>query len=557
MAQDFTGGLFANFVLSMMLKKITVPGDFHAQTDAVKGFLKNDVTGLADSLTDFAVEAANVKFGVECDNTELTKKLNSWLNNINSDYKGKIPRGINALAKEYFKERWKSSSFPVLKILKWGEVDGLAVPTQMCIIDGGSVYSKIINKNESKKSLLGYEYYLGQDTSAKGEKLDKGVIITKPFARWFDEYPTPFLIKRGVYNNYKIIQSLKDKQTQILDQIIPYMLLIKRGTEKLAVEGTKVYSQPELDKIRQDLQDFMDEMRNTNTSTSQVKSPVRTTQFDEEMNHLIPDLTNLFKRDIFLVAERNMLAGLGFIDLVEATSSNRTETILNPKVFIEDVKSGVRDFKNQIVSELVAQILETNRGAHRKYTVVNCRVTNSPVVGFMTEKFKDLIRQLYDRGRISSQTAVEIIAEVEFETEVKRRESETKDGIEEKMYPVVTRNDEAKGIDNPKKKTPETDENGKTIPEEKRDPTEKEKYNNSTEEEIQDILDLTGAPYTNIKSLPDSVKKLPVSKQRIWMKTFNSAYAYYLGKTGNKKEAESKAFGTAWSQVNKNSKKGK
>ena len=230
-----SSGTFMNYALSLLLKKIVVPGEYHAQCEAVKGMLRNDSTGLIDSLTDFAVESANVSFSIKTKSEKFTEKLNYWLTNINGDFDGQIPRGINALAKEYFKERWKASSFPVLKILKWSNWEGMVVPSKMCIVDGESIYS--VEKKGGKsvqKQLLGYDYSVGHPNDNDTEKLDKGVIITKPFARWFDEYPVPFLIKRGVYHNYRIIQSIKEKQTTILDQILPYLFLIKKGTEGLA-----------------------------------------------------------------------------------------------------------------------------------------------------------------------------------------------------------------------------------------------------------------------------------------------------------------------------------
>ena len=148
----------------------------------------------------------------------------------------------------------------ILKIPKWENINGINVPTKMFFVDGGSVYSKELKDTDKNIDLIGYEYFLGQE---KEDRLNKGVIITKPYGRWFDEYPNPYLIKRGIYHNWKIIESLKKRETEVLEQIIPYLFLIKSGTEKLATENIKTYSQTELeDKITQ-FQTLIDELKST------------------------------------------------------------------------------------------------------------------------------------------------------------------------------------------------------------------------------------------------------------------------------------------------------
>ena len=138
---DFPG-MFMNSLFSLLLKKIIVPTNYHDRVECVKTMLEDDVSGLVDSLTDFSVQTASVNFGIETDSSELTKILKKWLDNINSPYKGQIPRGIKPLAQEYFKERWKSSSFPVLKITKWDTINGISVPSKMFFVDGGSIHSE-------------------------------------------------------------------------------------------------------------------------------------------------------------------------------------------------------------------------------------------------------------------------------------------------------------------------------------------------------------------------------------------------------------------------------
>jgi len=527
-------GLMLNSLFSMLLKKIIVPTEFHEQVAVVKDMLKDDMSGLVDSLTDFAVDSANVNFNIETNNANFTKVMRKWLNELNVKYRGKIPSGIKPLAKEYFKERWKYSSFPVLKIQKWEEIDGVVLPTQMYFVDGGSIYAKDKDEKNNTLSLFNYDYYLGKD---ENYLLDKNAIFAKTNGRWFTKYPTPFIIKRGIYHNWKIIESLKDKQTTILDQIIPYLLLVKKGTEGLATSGVKQgYSDTELKAVIKDFQNLMNEIRSGNLDNPQIKTPIRAVNFDEDLSHIIPDMKTIFNKELFVVAERNILAGLGFIDVVEATSTSRRESILNPKVFIEEITTGVEDFK-QILKDLILMIAEKNK-RHKKWINGDFYITASPIKAFMTDDFKEKIRQLYDRGRISSQTAVELIAEVDFKTEVYRRDKETKNEIETKMYPPIIKNQESQGID-----IPGEDIDEDTVSDDKKG-IEKENYDMSKKE------DLEIAPYNKISDLPASIRKnLSPGLQRTFMSVFNRALRQY--------KDETKAFKTAWSVIKKIAKKDK
>ena len=155
---DNTSGIFLNTLFSTLLRKIRVPSDFHSQVEVIKEMQKNDVTGLVDVLTDFSVNAACTDFTIETNNSELTRILKIWLEEINKDYKGRIPSGIQELAKEYFKERWKYSSLPILKVGEWGKVGSLVLPTKLFFVDGGAVHTK--EKKEGKSlSLISYDYY--------------------------------------------------------------------------------------------------------------------------------------------------------------------------------------------------------------------------------------------------------------------------------------------------------------------------------------------------------------------------------------------------------------
>lgn len=539
-------GNILNFILSALMKKVVVPSDFHGQAGAVETMLKNDVSGLVDSLTDFACDTADVDFSIETSNVRFSRILKKWLNEINSQYNGKIPSGIKPLAKEYFKERWKGASFPVLRIAQWDELDGIIVPTKLFFVDGGSIHAK--DKDETDElSLLSYNYYLG--TKDKAPKLDDGCIFADYSGRWYDKYPTPYLIKRGVYNNFKIIQSLKNKETEILDQIIPYMLLVKKGTERLAVENVKSYSDEELEKVVEQFQDLMDKIKTSSSGDKLTKSPIRAVQFDEELKHIIPDLETIFKVSLFAVAERGVLSGLGFIDVISGISDTRRESILNPKVFVEEVRSGVEDFK-QILKELVLLIRDKNE-SHIKYINSEFYITSAPISGFMDDKFRNQMRLLWERGQLSNQTYCELVGQTTYRTEKMRRKKEAKEGDEILMHPHLTQNAEDKEsfeeikrhekFYNKKPIKKDTDKNGDPIDPDKLD--DKKKYDIGK-------TNLETAPYTKITELPSKIKdSMSPGLQRTFLKVFNQEYRKY--------QSDSRAFRIAWGVIKKIAKKGK
>ena len=164
----------------------------------------------------------------------------------------------------------------------------------------------------------------------------------------------------------------------------------------------------------------------------------------------------------------------------------------------------------------------------------------------MIQEFKRLVRILFDRGRVSSQTAVELIAEVDFETEVMRRKKEDKDDIQKTLYPVVTQNFEDKALVSDKpNKTDELDDKNRVIPEDKTDKTLKKDYNNSG-------VKIT--MYSSAEELPDAIKNnMSKTLQSVWMEAFNKSY--------ESKEDTNMASKSAWdiikSKASKNEKTGR
>ncbi len=465
-----------NYIIQTLTDKVIVPTNFHDQVGSVRSMLLDDVTGLIDSLTDFQVNSAVVDYTIQTTNTNFTKNLAKWQDSINSNFRGLIPSGLKPLTKEYFKERWKNSSFPILNIGKWENIGGLTVPTELYFLKGESVYAHDKNPEDDNLGLFSYDYYLGNKREDKYKIKKDSSIFTRPNGRWYDKYPIPYLVKNGVYHNYRLFKSLKSHQHKILTQIIPYLLLIKKGTEGLATNNVKVYDDKELKQVKADFENIINKLKVLDEGGQSSLLPFRATQFDESVEHLIPDLIKIFSKELFEELERNILGGMGFVDIIQGMSSSRRESVLNPKGFMTEVQSGIDDFK-QLLKDLIYYIKDAN-SKHSKYMNSDFYITSSPVKGFQTEEFKNQIRLLWKNGKLSSQTYCELVGEVDFPTEVFRRDREIKEGTEVKMYPQITENHEKDVSPTEEKHLKIEDKNGKPLPPDKFEKEQKEEFKN-------------------------------------------------------------------------------
>ena len=543
-----------NYLLSALYRKVIVPNDFHTQSIAVQEIMRNDVTGLIDSLTTFQVNSAAVNYEIKTNNDQLNKTLRKWLREINIGYNGRLPSGIGALAQEYFKERWKGSTFPVLKIMEWDDENDskILLPVRMAFVDGGSIYSLRTSIDQNYVDILGYQYFLGRKRDKKN-LLGDNCILSKPNARWFTEYPVPYLIKSGVYYNFKIIQSFKDKQAQILDAIFPYLLLIQKNTDQMATVKGVNYDDAKLTKVSDQYNEIIQRMNDFQfDGQRKSKTPIRVTQHDEKITHVMPDLMVILKEELLAIPEKGILNGLGFVKVADPMATTRKESILNPKAFIQEIQQGIEDFK-QILRELII-LIQSKNPSKIKYMGNEFRVMSSPIKGFMTDEFKQTMRSLYDRGLVSKKLAVEVIGEASYEHELEERKIEATRGDDYFMYPPVVTNVEQVGLEYPgnppatpkgvKDLKPLTD--GIINPNITQDKQGPEKKNFNMASIV--IEGLEGAPYSTIADLPDSVKTgLKTMKQkRAWLKAWNASYHFYNGKFNDSKRAETLAFKTAW-----------
>ena len=508
---------------------VNIPSDYRNQVLSVKKLLQNDESGIISSMLDFGISSsADVDFSVEVNNETLSNILNGWLSDVNGSLLGKIPIGIEALAKEYYRERWKGSSMLVLRTI-WGEVDGMRLPTKMWFVDG----EDIDVSSDSKVVTLGDEKY-GIITSHQKKEVmhlpankNEKIFVQKPFSSWGTDYPVPYLIQRGLYKNAMMMNNLISKGEVVVAKALEYLMVVKKGTEALAKENRSefIYSDEDLKAVKKQLGMITEERGRTSGT------PAYITNFDTEIDHLIPDYERILKPTLFVPIERRILSGLGLVDIVESTSSSRREGTLNPKPYIGELNSGVNDFA-ALIKDLILTIIIENKQTHPKYfsskkTLV---VRHSPVKAFMTDDFKTMLRSVYDRGGISKRTFVETVGETSYNEERDRRKAEKANGDEKTFYPPVIQNMEQHENDPDGKKEDET------------------KIENEEKDASPDKKGPEAKNYTNSSELPNEVKDfMSATLQDVWMGVFN----------GSSKEGPEYASNFAWEVVCKIANKNK
>ena len=423
-------------------RKVKVAEDFHTQVDQIDILLKNDKTSLIATMLNFMVESATVDYRFETGNQIFDARLNQWKTYVNKDVNIDIPRGLRSVSQQYFKERWRSSLI-VLNV-KWGIVDGYEVPVNMWFNDGG----RITVTGDSGK-LNGYTYEVGRkDSKPIIISPNKSVMIRKPFDAWYTQYPTPFLVKRGALYHALIKSDILSKQSDLINSIIPHILLAKAGSERQDMNDNL----PTQDELI-DLKEEVLKMTNDYNNSAQSGTNVGAFSYDVELNNVIPDLTKFINTSILAPSDKNILASLGLIEL-EGFSKSRQETILNPKIMVEEVVDAVLDWR-EMLYEVALEIVERNQKNHKKIEK-DIKVIPGVITSFLTGDDKVLIRSAFDRGTIGHQDFIEILP-FDFNVSLKRRMAERDNGIDDIMYPHVIMNQEA---------IPDTNEDPESIKEE-------------------------------------------------------------------------------------------
>jgi cation transport regulator ChaB len=559
-------GVFNSFIHYLFNSgDISVPAEYHERCSKIQEMLDSDVSGTINTVLDYSINAASeAKYRVECSSDTLEKLLNIWLEKINIDIRG-VPTGLEALSKEYFKERWEGSSFCVLKVADWEKISvgnvTIEVPTTMYFVNGSSIY---VARPKDKNYTIGSDkFYLDKENKIVLPGKDEDIIVQKPYNRWFDEYATPYLIRRGVYKNWLGIKTLQDKSDEVISKVLPYLFLITKGTKEMFDAGLD-YSDTELTELTNNFKSEVEKYKN-----QKGKTPTNAIPFDTKYEHLIPDMSKVLKEELYRQGYRTILAGLGFVDMLEISPS-RQETRLNPKAFVSEINDGVSGFK-AILLEAISLIEQKNKGSHGKIFSDKGKLTivNS-ALKINIEQMLDFLRSGFDRGPMSIQTYQESLG-LDPQTEKDRRIKEDKEGLNDLFYPHVLTNNEQYPNDpgkvtvQPAKPKTKKQEN---LEDENKNPNspESKDFKNATEELIVvckeckhefDLLsvpeagmgysrcpkcnevvtqkdakvinepidpNLEIAPYQNLEQVPNFIKKMPKHAQEIFMSTFNSVY---------------------------------
>ena len=524
MSAGMPDGLFSAFIDWLYQSgDIKVPADFHSRCSYIQRMIDNDNSAIVNTVLDYAINSASeTSYKIESDEEGLEELLNLWLDQVNVNING-VPFGLQQLSKEYFRERWAGSSLCLMRVGGWKDItlnkNTISVPTVLWFVNGSSVHIK--RPKDVIYTLGSDKYFLdaGYKTELISDRNDQ-IIVQKPYSRWYEQYPTPYLVKTGVLKNFLTLKNLQEKVDEIISKVLPYLFVIEKGTEEMAKEGI-TYTDPELQQFVDNFKQVLEKYR-----VEKGRTPAHAVPFDQKYSHLIPDLLPILKKELYDHLYRVILQGLGFVDVVQGVTSSRKEAILNPKPFMSEINAGVSGFKDMLMG-VVNLIITENKEAHKKlFSDANYLNIVSAPLKINTEAILDIIRQEYDRGLVSKKSMTEAIG-FDYETEVERRKKELKDGEEEIMYPPVIMNQEANmtneeinRVTPSKKRNLEKIENPNLEKEGKKKGTpEAQNYKNAKLEE-----ELIIAPWEKNETLPEYLQYLPEGAKTAFRKTFNDAY---------------------------------
>ena len=559
---DALGGAWASFIDWLFQSgSIYVPLDFHSRCNLVETMMDVEVTGIVSTVINYSINSASeARFQIESSDQTLEDLLTLWLERININVDG-IPTGLQELSREYYKERWSGSSLCIMKIGQWEKIsigaNSITVPTVLWFVNGSSVF---IHRPNEKNYKLGSDTYWLDQAMKKSQLNLKECSIQKPFSRWFNKYPSPYLVKTGVYKNWKALEILQGKSDEVISKFLPYLLLMKKGNIEGFKEGIQ-YDDKDLQKMVDNFKESVEKYQR-----ERGKIPINAVPFDQSYEHLIPDLKNILNEELYNQGSRAMLSGLGFIDVIQGISSTRKESVLNPKPFVAEVNAGVEGFKSMLM-DVVKLIIDENKMDHRKLFSGNnpLRIVNTPL-RINIDQILDAIRSGFVYGPVSIESYHEALG-IDHDKEVERMKKEwekDKEGVNlrDLFYPHLVQNTEDKGVDTELnvKPAPVTKKQTEKQKEKEKAPPVKASVDEEPEEDIlseeaEQIINepidpnlpamenIEIAPYNSVSDLPAAVKKYPATAQRLCMHVWNSTYK----QTKN----EARAFQAAWSQLKK------
>jgi hypothetical protein len=525
---------FINFLYSS--GAIEVKKDFHEQCNQINKMIANDVSGVVSTVTDYSINSASeAKFKIECSDNTTEELLNLWLQEININIDG-IPTGLQELAKEYYKERWAGSSLCLMKIGVWKKIsigtNSITVPTVMWFVNGASVYVKRVNPDSFK---LGTDTFYFDDAFEKEIKNSKeDILVNKPFSRCFEQYPSPYLVKKGVLQNWLAVEKLSSKSNQVIQKFIPYLFELEKGDKDAFLKELSDCDDPAVLEAVTNFKTAMERYENEG-----AKTPIAAHTFDQKFTHLIPDLTKILNEELYKQSYRALLAGLGFMTVVQGVGDTRKEETITPKPFIAEVNAGVTDFKAMLM-DVVRLIIDKNKIDHRKLFSENkeLQITNSPIK-INVQNLIDAYRSAFVYGAIGYTTYQEVL-DINPEQELERAIKERKEGLRDIYYPHMIQNNE-KDTDTNVSPVPTTKKQVEKTEEKTKKPVQKA-------EVINEPIDpnLETAPFKDVQDLltrHPNLKKYPEDAQMVFLEVFNSIY--------NETKDDARAFSGAYSKMNK------
>lgn len=490
------------------VSRIKVPKDFHGQMTKINQLLENDYTGIVGTIYDFMVTTGSIPMTYVTNNPNLTKTLNDWATTqLNKDIHFDIPRGLTALTEQYMRERYKSS-FLVLNIV-WEKINGLVLPGKMWFSDGS-----VIVVDGTSDNLDGKKYYLGAKENPINSTDSKSVLIRKPFDSWYKDYPSPYLVKRGVLYNSLLKKALIDHQATVMEEMVPYILALRAGDATLIAKNAMGDIESQLGNVKESLK----QAKRAKKYQRDEGDTILKGRYDLTVEHLIPDLTKLFNDAVVNPVNNDLLCGLGLVEL-QGFSSNRQEAILNPKVLVEEIIKGVVDVCS-LYEEVLEMTIERNSELHPKQMGKDIRIVPGVIKAFLTDSMRKLIKDYTNTGELSIEDSFEALPQgFDFGISKLRRKQEAERGDEDLFFPRVILNQDSNSLNDVAPRTPTPNE----VP-------QKKKKNIKAEQ--QELM----APYTK-ESLPTQIKNLPEGAQTIWLETFNTVYKSSNGNEDSARKA--------------------
>ncbi|MDD4352385.1 MAG: ChaB family protein [Candidatus Gracilibacteria bacterium] len=495
--------------------RISVPTDFAARQTKILELLDNDYTGIVKTIIEFMISTGSVNMNFVTDNSNLTKALQDWANHkLNAKISLDIPSGLKALTTQYMRERW-TSSFIVLNII-WGKINDLILPSRMWFSDGGQM---IVGGDDD--TLNGKKYWLGSDENPVKSTDKHTILIRKPFNAWYVGYPTQYLVGKGVLYNAMLKKALITKQADVIEEMIPYILALRAGDATILAKNLMGDYQKQLEDVKEGLKQARRNQKYKTTDGDMILKG----RYDLNLEHIMPNLTNVFNETIVKPVNNDMLCGLGLVEL-QGFSSDRQEAILNPKVLVEEILNGVADF-HVLMEEVFDIVQEKNSSLHPKQMGSDIRLVPGVVKAFLTQDMRKLIKDYTNTGELAIEDSFEALPQgFDFEISKKRRQQEQDNGDEDLFFPrVILNQDSNTKSDTPLSRPPTPQE----VP--------KKKKSAKAEVEDEESGEYLEAPYTK-ENYPSQLKNLPVGARNLWIRTFNAVY--------EETKDETKARQAAW-----------